>query len=149
MKQGTILLVEDSIDDIDLALLAFKNANIRNPLLVAEDGAAALDHLFGHDAKPSALQLVILDLKLPKVSGLDVLRRIRAQEQTRFLPVVVLSTSKEDADVKSSYALGANAYVRKPVAFEDFLTAMSRLGLFWMETNVTAPAGDWPALPRH
>ena len=99
--------------------------------------------------RPAALQLVILDLKLPKVSGLDVLRRIRAQAHTRLLPVVVLSTSREDADVRSSYALGANAYVRKPVAFEDFLATMSRLGLFWMETNVPAPPGDWPVLPRH
>lgn len=141
--QGSILLVEDNEDDADLTLLAFKRSHLLNPVVVAEDGAIALDHLFGSGAfaapdSPLPL-LMILDLNLPKVSGLEVLRRVRAEERTRLLPVVILSTSIEDEDVINSYALGVNAYVRKPVAFEDFLTAAARLGMFWLLTNVTPP----------
>ena len=150
MTQGTILLVEDNEDDADLTLLAFKRSHLANPVVVAADGAVALDHLFGAGAfaapgAPLPL-LMILDLNLPKVSGLEVLRRVRAEERTRLMPVVILSTSSEDEDVINSYALGANAYVRKPVAFEEFLTAAARLGMFWMLTNLPPPgtAGTVP-----
>lgn len=146
--QGSILLVEDNQDDAHLTLLAFKRSNLLNPMVVAEDGAIALDHLFGAGAfaAPGAPLpvLMILDLNLPRVSGLDVLRRVRAEERTRLMPVVILSTSVEDEDVINSYALGVNAYVRKPVAFEDFLTAVARLGMFWLLTNVVAPGHGGP-----
>ena len=146
--QGSILLVEDNEDDADLTLLAFKRSHLLNPVVVAEDGAIALDHLFGSGAfaAPDAPLpvLMILDLNLPKVSGLDVLRRVRAEERTRLLPVVILSTSIEDEDVINSYALGVNAYVRKPVAVEDFLTAAARLGMFWLLTNVAPPGQGAP-----
>ena len=145
MNQGTILLVEDNEDDADLTVLAFKRANILNEVVVAEDGAVALDMLFGERAFAGTAAplpiLIILDLNLPKVSGLEVLRRVRAEASTRYLPVVVLTTSVEDEDVINSYKLGANSYVRKPVAFEEFLAATARLGMFWLLTNVKAPAG--------
>lgn len=143
MRQGSILLVEDNEDDAELTLLAFKRAHLLNPVVIADDGAKALDHLFGSGqfAAPDAPLplLMILDLNLPKVSGLDVLRRVRADERTRLIPVVILSTSNEDEDVINSYVLGANAYVRKPVAFEEFLAAAARLGMFWLLTNVVPP----------
>ena len=140
MNQGHILLVEDSEDDADLTILAFKRANILNEVVVADDGAKGVDHLMGPGREALELPvLVILDLNLPKISGLDVLRRIRANERTRLLPVVVLTTSIQDEDLITSYSLGANAYVRKPIAFEDFLTAAARLGMFWLLTNVPAP----------
>jgi len=146
VAQGSILLVEDNEDDVDLTLLAFKRAHLQNPVVVAEDGAIALDHLFGSGAFSAPATplpvLMILDLNLPKVAGLDVLRRVRAEERTRRMPVVILSTSIEDEDVINSYALGVNAYVLKPVAFEDFLTAPSRLGMFWLLTNVAPPGAD-------
>ncbi len=150
MNRGTILLVEDNEDDADLTILAFKRANIMNEVVVATDGAIALDMLFGDGAfagtgadMPS---LLILDLNLPKVSGLEVLRRVRMEERTRFTPTVMLTTSVEDNDIVSSYALGANAYVRKPVAFEEFLAETARLGQFWLHTNVQAPPDR--AVPR-
>jgi two-component system response regulator len=144
MTRDTILLVEDSIDDADLTIRAFKRANIDNPVVVAEDGALALDYLDAALSPRNQPRLMVLDLKLPKVSGLEVLRRIRSQEHTRFLPVVILTTSAAQEDIVNSYALGANAYVRKPVAFEDFIAAASRLGLFWLDTNLAAPPGVRP-----
>ena len=139
-----ILLVEDNPDDEALTLRAFKKNNILNEIVVCRDGADALDYLFMagkyadrvDDALP---QLVLLDLKLPKLDGTEVLRRIRAHERTRFLPVVVLTSSKEDRDVIESYNLGANSYVRKPVDFTEFLQAVRTLGLFWLVLNVPPP----------
>jgi two-component system response regulator len=145
MTQGTILLVEDSADDADLTMLAFKRAEIPNPVHVAADGAAALDYLFGSAAKAEIPALIVLDLNLPKFSGPEVLRRIRADERTRFIPVVVLSTSIREEDVANSYALGANAYVRKPVAFEEFLATVTKLGVFWLLVNVLPPKTAMPA----
>ena len=150
MQGGTILLVEDNEDDVDLTLRAFKRSNILNQVVVASDGAQALDRLFGTGRFAGAAEalpaLMILDLNLPKISGLEVLRRVRADERTRYLPIVILTTSIEEQDVIDGYALGANAYARKPVAFEEFLAAASRLGLFWLTVNVQPPAG---ATPRH
>jgi two-component system response regulator len=150
MTPGHILLVEDNEDDADLTLRAFKRSNILNEVYVARDGAEALDYLFGtgaHAGKPPGVPaLMILDLNLPKISGLEVLRRTRANEQTRFLPTVILTTSVEDEDVINSYALGANAYVQKPVAFEDFLSAAAKLGMFWLLVNVRPPPGSKPAV---
>jgi two-component system response regulator len=139
-----ILLVEDNGSDEKLTLLAFKKCGVGNDVVVVRDGAAALDYLFGtgkhSERDPSVLpSVVLLDLKLPKIDGLEVLRRIRADERTKFLPVVVLTSSKEDEDVLRSYALGANAYVRKPVEFAAFAEAARTLGLFWLLLNEPAP----------
>lgn len=138
-----ILLVEDNASDEKLTLLAFKNCGVSNELVVVRDGAAALDYLFGtgqHAGRDVRMlpTVILLDLKLPKVDGLEVLRRVRADERTRFVPVVVLTASREDEDVARSYELGANAYVRKPVEFAEFAKAASTLGLFWLLLNEPA-----------
>jgi two-component system response regulator len=139
-----ILLVEDNGSDEKLTVLAFKQCGVANEIIVVRDGAAALDYLFaegkhaGRDTGESP-SIVLLDLQLPKINGLEVLRRLRADERTRLLPVVVLTASKEDEDVIKSYSLGANAYVRKPVAFAEFAEAARTLGLFWLLLNQGVP----------
>lgn len=140
--EGTILLVEDNPDDVKLTMRAFRKVNLRNQVLVARDGQEALDLLLGNGEQGRNPQptLVLLDLKLPKVDGLEVLRRIRANERTRLLPVVILTSSREERDLVSSYSLGANSYVRKPVAFEEFLGAVHQLGLYWLLLNERPPA---------
>ena len=142
MQNKIILLVEDNPDDEALTLRAFKKNNITNKILVAHDGAEALDYLLGSDGSGRAIvepQVVLLDLKLPKVDGLEVLRRLRAEERTRFLPVVILTSSKEDRDLIESYRLGCNSYVRKPVSFDEFLEAARSLGLYWLLLNQSPP----------
>ena len=144
MSTKAILLVEDNPDDEALTLRAFRKNNISNEVIVARDGVEALDYLFGSGKftgrdTGSLPQVVLLDLKLPKLDGLEVLRRIRAEELTRTLPVVVLTSSKEDQDLISSYRLGCNSYVRKPVNFEEFLDAARNLGLYWLLLNETPP----------
>ncbi len=139
-----ILLVEDNPDDEALTLRAFKKHNIKNDVVVARDGAEALEYLFAagkHAARDvkDLPQVMLLDLKLPKVDGLEVLRRVRTDERTRLLPVVILTSSKEDRDVISSYRLGANSYVRKPVSFDEFLEAARALGLYWLLINQAPP----------
>jgi two-component system response regulator len=139
-----ILLVEDNASDEKLTVLAFKKSGVANEIVVARDGAAALDYLFGTGAyagrDPGASpSVVLLDLKLPRIDGLEVLRRIRADERTTHLPVVVLTASREEEDVLQSYALRANAYVRKPVEFEAFAEAAKILGLFWLLMNEPIP----------
>ena len=144
MKIKTILLVEDNPSDIDLTKRALANANIANELIVAEDGQEALDYLFGtghyagRDAAP-LLAVVLLDLKLPKVDGLDVLRRIRADERTKRLPVVILTSSQEEQDIAAGYDLGANSYIRKPVDFSQFAEAIKSMGLYWLVLNEPPP----------
>jgi two-component system response regulator len=138
-----ILLVEDNESDEVLTLRAFRKSHVANEIVVARDGAEALDYLFGtgaYEGRDTAQQptLVLLDLNLPKIGGLDVLRQIRADERTRRLPVVVLTSSAEEQDVIGSYDLGANAYVRKPVDFTQFMDAAQTLGLFWLLLNQTA-----------
>jgi CheY-like chemotaxis protein len=135
-----ILLVEDNPDDEELTLIAFKESHIANEVVVVRDGEAALDYLFGtgpyaeRDMRimPS---VVLLDLKLPKVDGLEVLSHLRSNESTRRIPVVILTSSKEQEDVLKSYSLGANSYVRKPVDFTQFLEAAKQLGLYWLVLN--------------
>jgi two-component system response regulator len=146
MNGKVILLVEDNPDDEALTLRALKKNNILNDVVVAHDGVEALDYLFGTGAHAgrdasSLPQIVLLDLKLPRVDGMEVLRQIRGDERTRLLPVVVLTSSKEEQDLIRSYSLGANSYVRKPVDFEQFTEAVRQLGLYWLVLNETPPHG--------
>ena len=135
-----ILLVEDNPSDIKLTQRAFAKTKVANELVVAEDGQAALDYLFS-DADRELPALVLLDLKLPLVDGMEFLRRIRADQRTRLLPVVVLTNSKEERDMIESYSLGANSYVRKPVSFSEFSAAVAQLGVYWLALNQVPPAG--------
>ncbi|HEU4636785.1 MAG TPA: response regulator [Edaphobacter sp.] len=132
-----ILLVEDDPDHELLTIRALKKSNIANEVRVARDGEEALEVLFGKDAVLP--QVILLDLKLPKVDGLEVLRRIRAGETTKFLPVVILTSSDEERDVVRSYQLGVNSYIRKPVNFSDFAEATRQLGMYWLVLNECAP----------
>lgn len=140
-----ILLVEDNPDDEVLTLRALKKNNILNTVVVARDGVEALDYLFAtgkfsdRDVSDQP-QLILLDLKLPKIDGLEVLRRLRGDERTRLQPVVILTTSNEDRDILASYKLGANSYIRKPVDFEQFMEAVRQLGLYWLILNTSPPA---------
>ena len=135
-----ILLVEDNPDDEMLTRRAFKKSNIANELLVARDGAEVIELLFGDGRTGAPLPgLILLDLKLPKVDGLEVLRRIRANERTQLLPVVVLTSSQLEEDILASYRSGANAYVRKPVNFSEFAAAVTTLGMFWLLLNEPVP----------
>ncbi len=141
-----ILMVEDNPDDADLAMRALKKHNILNKVMIVRDGAEALDYLFGRGRYQArdptdTPQLVLLDLNLPRVGGLDVLRQLRADERTRLTPVVVLTSSKEEQDIVGSYALGANSYVRKPVDFGQFSEAVRQLGLYWLLLNEPPPRG--------
>ena len=147
MNPGKILLVEDNPDDVALTMRALKSHNITNDVVVAQDGAQALDYLFGAKGSPRAGELpavVLLDLNLPKVNGLEVLRRIRADEATRLLPVVILTSSDEERDVIEGYSLGANSYVRKPVDFVEFTEAARELGLYLLLMNRGAPVPRSP-----
>lgn len=144
MEHKLILLVEDNPDDEELTLLAFRKNNIKNEVAVARDGVEALDFLFArsayahrsHEKMPS---VILLDLKLPKLDGLEVLRQIRSVESTRHIPVVVLTSSREEQDLITSYDLGCNSYVRKPVNFEQFIEATRQLGLYWLLLNEIPP----------
>lgn len=141
----TILLVEDNPSDEKLTLLAFRNCGVSNQVVVVRDGAAALDYLFAQGefaslAGASPPTVILLDLKLPKIDGLEVLRRLRADARTRLLPVVILTSSTEEEDLIRGYALGANAYVRKPIEFTEFVQAARTLGLFWLLLNESPPA---------
>jgi two-component system response regulator len=138
----TILLVEDNADDEQLTLRAMRQSEVPNIIRVARDGAEALDQLFGPNAGNRLPDLVLLDLKLPKVSGLEVLQKIRAEEKTRGLPIVILTSSDEERDIVESYSLGANSYIRKPVDFDEFIDAVRQLGLYWLSMNRTRrPSG--------
>jgi DNA-binding response OmpR family regulator len=144
MDPKLILLVEDNANDEALTIRALSKANLKNPIEVVRDGAEALDWLFARNAYAKRdvrdlPQVVLLDLKLPKVSGLEVLRAIRADARTKLLPVVLLTSSKEEQDVVAGYDLGANSYVRKPVAFAEFSEAVRQLGLYWVLINEPAP----------
>jgi two-component system response regulator len=144
VNPGKILLVEDNPDDAALTMRALKSHNITNEVVVARDGAEAIEYLLGPGAVPAVVQslaVVLLDLKLPKLTGLEVLQRIRADERTRLLPVVILTSSDEERDVIDGYRLGANSYVRKPVDFVEFTDAAKQLGLYWLLMNRAPPLG--------
>jgi two-component system response regulator len=141
-----ILLVEDNADDVELTTIALAEANITNPVVVATNGVEALDYLFGtgaHAGRDTTDQpvVVLLDIKLPLLSGIDVLRRMRGDERTRRIPVVMLTSSKEQVDIAATYDLGANSYVQKPVDFENFVVAARQLGLYWTVLNQPAEGG--------
>jgi len=144
MSEKMILLVEDSPDDEELTTRALRQAKIANEIVVARDGAEAVDFLFGEGAYAGrdvsrTPAVVLLDLKLPKLSGLDVLDRLRADPRTRLVPVVILTSSSEEEDMLKSYQLGANSYVRKPVDFGQFALAVSQLGIYWLLLNQPVP----------
>jgi len=130
----SILLVEDNPRDAELTLRAFRKHNLANAVTVAHDGVEALDIVFGRSAAERP-RVVLLDLKLPKIDGLEVLRRLKEDERTRAIPVVVVTSSNQDPDIKTAYALGANSYVVKPVDFEAFMKVMSELGFYWLMVN--------------
>jgi two-component system response regulator len=144
MKERNILLVEDNPDDIKLTLRAFSHCGMANPVEVIQDGAEALDYLFATgahgDRNPADLPaVVILDLNLPKIAGLDVLARLRADQRTRSVPVVILTSSKEDQHIIASYDLGPTGYMRKPIDPDEFIKAVHQLGLYWLLTNEVPP----------
>ncbi len=146
MEKKTILLVEDNPDDELLAIRALKKNNITNEVVVARDGVEALEYLFGtgvYAGRDMSMmpQVILLDLKLPKIDGLEVLRRLRDDERTKLLPVVILTSSKEDRDLTASYSLGVNSYIRKPVDFVQFTEAIKQLGLYWLVLNESPPIG--------
>lgn len=142
----TILLVDDNPDFVQLALRAFSKANITNPIVVAEDGAEALDYLFATgsyaERPPGNPILVLLDLKLPKIDGLEVLRRLRDDPRTRLIPVVILTTSSEERDIAAGYDLGTNAYIRKPVDYEKLSQVLKDTGLFWLMNEPPIAKGE-------
>lgn len=133
----TILLIEDNPDDVELTMLAFEKNQILNEVLVARDGVEALDILHGPDSdlRRSRIAVILLDLKLPRIDGLQVLRAIRGDARTRVLPVVVLTSSREEHDLMESYKLGVNSYIRKPVQFESFVEAARQIGMYWLMLN--------------
>lgn len=144
MKDKIILLVEDNQDDEVLTLRALRQNNILNEVIVARDGVEALDYLFAADAHKGRdtnimPQVILLDLKLPKIDGFEVLKRIRSDSRTKHLPVVILTSSKEEKDLINGYSLGANSYICKPVDFESFIEAVRQLGLYWLVLNETPP----------
>jgi len=146
MHKKTILLVEDNEDDIELAIRAFKKNNIANNIDVVKDGQEALDYLFQkgkytHLTIDDYPELVLLDLKLPKVGGLEVLKTIRENTKTSLTPVVILTSSREEQDLVNGYKLGANSYIRKPVDFNQFIEAIKQLGLYWLVLNEGPPQG--------
>jgi two-component system response regulator len=144
MNVRKILLVEDNPSDVDLTRRALTKNNIANQLIVAEDGQEALDLLHEAGTAENLPALILLDLKLPRIGGLDLLKAIRSDEKTRRIPVVILTTSKQEEDVAQSYDRGANSYIRKPVDFENFAEAIRHLGLYWLVLNEPPPSMDIP-----
>jgi two-component system response regulator len=140
-KDKIILLVEDNPDDVELTRRAFKKNNLLNEIVVVRDGAEAIEVLFGEGSNDllEKLELVLLDLKLPKIDGLEVLKRIRKSKKTKYIPVVILTSSKYEQDLVNGYKFGANSYIRKPVDFVKFVEAAKQLGLYWLLLNISPP----------
>ena len=139
MQDGSILLVEDNADDEALTIRALQKSKLKNPIIIARDGAEALEILFGEKKERPKLQLILLDLKLPKVDGLEVLAQVRRKHDIRHLPVVILTSSREEQDLVRGYQLGVNAFVVKPVGFQEFFRAIQDLGVFWAVLNEPPP----------
>ncbi|HEY9670712.1 MAG TPA: response regulator [Waterburya sp.] len=144
-QKNVLLLVEDNPDDEELTLLAFEQSQIANEVVVARDGVEALDYLFGTglyaDRDMSIMPaLILLDLQLPRINGLEVLQRMRADNRTKLLPVAIMTTSNEEQDLINSYSLGCNSYIRKPVDYDQFVTAVQQLGVYWLLLNEPPPA---------
>jgi CheY-like chemotaxis protein len=144
LNNKTILLVEDNPDDVELTLRAFRKSNIMNEVIVKRDGAEALDFFFGKDGVADKGDnglpcVILLDLKLPKIGGLEVLKKLRADERTKLIPTVIMTSSKEQGDVVNGYKIGCNSYIRKPVDFNHFAEAVKQLGLYWLILNETPP----------
>lgn len=142
--RNALLLVEDNADDEELTLLAFEQSRITNEIVVAHDGVEALDYLFGtglYTGRDLSIMpaLILLDLQLPRINGLEVLQRLRADNRTKLIPVVILTTSNEQQDLMNSYSLGCNSYIRKPVDFQQFMTAVQQLGMYWLLLNELPP----------
>ncbi|HEY9833397.1 MAG TPA: response regulator [Stenomitos sp.] len=142
--RNALLLVEDNPDDEELTLLAFEQSRITNEIVVAHDGVEALDYLFGtglYTGRDLSIMpaLILLDLQLPRINGLEVLQRLRADNRTKLIPVVILTTSNEQQDLMNSYSLGCNSYIRKPVDFQQFMTAVQQLGMYWLLLNELPP----------
>ncbi len=146
MNNGTILLIEDNPDDEKLTLRAIERHKVANPIFVARDGQQAVDYVL--DSTKPVPAVILLDLKLPKIGGLEVLRRVRANERTKLVPVVVLTSSKEDTDLVASYNLGCNSYIRKPIDFDKFVEAVGQLGLYWLVLNEPPPSAARPGGER-
>jgi DNA-binding response OmpR family regulator len=147
LEEKIILLVEDNPNDVILTERALKKSHILNKLIVAKDGAEALDYIFGsgnYVGRDTAImpEVILLDLKLPKIDGLEVLKRIRSDKRTNILPVVILTSSKEEKDLINGYTLGANSYIRKPVNFNQFVEAIRQLGLYWLVLNEAPPVNN-------
>lgn len=148
MRQRHVLLVEDNPDDEALTLRTLRQNNIANEIRVARDGVEAIEELFGEHESNNLPAVILLDLNLPKVSGFEVLRRMRSEDRTRFVPVVILTSSKEEEDIAAGYACGANAYVRKPVRSSEFAEAIRTLSLFWLILSELPPDLKEPAVGR-
>jgi two-component system response regulator len=142
MSRQYVLLIEDNLDDVELTRRAFARNHILNEIVVARDGAEAGDLLFADDRERPLPQFILLDLKLPKVSGLELLERIRSDPRTALIPTVILTSSKQDEDLLAGYRLGVNSYVRKPVDFNEFVEAVRQVGLYWLVLNQAPPAAD-------
>lgn len=141
MQEKVILLIEDDPDDVELTLRSLNKSNLYNNITVLRDGVEAMDYFFGEGYESRELpQLIILDLKLPKISGLELLEKLRSDERTKLLPIVILSSSEEGPDIEASYELGANSYVRKPIDFVQFSEAVRQLGLYWLLLNQPPPS---------
>lgn len=140
LPTGSILLVEDNVDDIDLTLMAFKRNNIENEVIIAKSGEQALEILHGEGSEKTPLpSVVLMDINMPGMSGLEALKHIRSHPRTRALPVVILTSSKEDQDIIEGYGSGANSYIRKPVNFNEFVNAVKQLGMYWLLLNEPLP----------
>lgn len=138
-EQHTLLIIEDNPDDVELTMLALEQANMEENIVIATDGAEAIDYLFSDTTSHPLPDLILLDLQLPKVSGLEVLQRIRSDAKTKMLPIVILTTSNEEVDRLQGYSLGCNSYIRKPVNYDEFVNVIQQMGLYWLILNSPPP----------